>query len=103
MEPQQYQQPGPVMQETVKKRNGRKIAGIVLLIAPTAMIVVSIALYAVMNLLFNMSTQSTGLFDAQPGIVTALNIVLFLLGGLGMLAWLPCLIVGIVLLATQKK
>lgn len=90
------------MQPT-KKRNGRKIAGIVLLVTPSALILGAIILYAVLNFALASTKQSDTLSGTQSPVVTAANVLLFLLGALSTLAWLPCLIIGIILLATQKK
>ncbi len=106
MQPQQDQYNPPVPQplEPSKKRNGRKIAGITLLVTPTALIIVTVIIYALMNFVFagNSSTDSE-LFGSQSALTTGLNVLLFLTGTVGVLTWLPALIIGIVLLATQKK
>jgi hypothetical protein len=107
MQPQQdqYSMPTATPPEAPKRRNGRKIAGITLLVAPTALIVVTVIIYALMNFAFaNNSSPSDGeLFGSQSPLTTSLNVLLFLTGALGVLTWLPALIIGIVLLATQRK
>jgi hypothetical protein len=88
------------------QRNTRKFAAIWLLVGPTALIVFSITAYAVANLIFNNSVNiennSAELFGQQPVVATIINIILFITGLLGVIAWLPGIIIGIVLLATKK-
>ncbi|MNH50433.1 hypothetical protein D3C73_20470 [compost metagenome] len=88
------------------RRNTRKITAIWLLVGPTALIVFSIAAYAVANLIFNsgvnMQNNNAELFGQQPVAVTIINIILFITGLLGVIAWLPGIIIGIVLLATKR-
>lgn len=108
MNPEQQsplQQQPAVSSEQPAPRSHRKLLGILLIVGPTALIVGSILLYAVINFIISAasSPDSSGLIGNQPMIVTILNVVLFLFGAVSVFAWLPCLIIGIVLLATQKK
>lgn len=106
------------------RTNRRKLVwGLVCLIGPTALIIVALLGYAVANFVFstgagpsisdcptvdgivqgaNCMPEDT-LFNEEPSpIKTILNIVLFLVGVISILTWLPGIIVGIILLATRK-
>ncbi len=72
------------------------IWGLIALIGPTALIIISIVVYAVVNV----TIASTG---GSSGISTVANIILFLVGAVATLTLFPGIIVGIVLLATRKK
>ena len=78
-----------------KKKDGKLIAGLWLLIAPTALLIVTFLLYAIINFVF----FSVGGNDIARVI---LNVLLYIAGVIGVLTWLPGIIVGIVLLATRK-
>ena len=85
-----------------KKRNGRKIAGLILVIAPSALIVLGIGLAFGTTML--RITLGDGLALGDIPLYARISAILtFLMVGVGILAWLPCLITGIVLLATQKS
>ncbi len=76
-----------------------------LLIAPTALFIVTFILFAVINLIFNQTMQLPADGEAlapTPLIVTITNIILFLTGVVSVITWLPGIIIGIVLLATKK-
>lgn len=94
-------------QETLQKtkRNPRTIAGIILVAGPTALIALSLLLYAIANFIAASTTASNpdDLFGEPTPMSAFINIILFILGALGVIAWLPCLIIGIVLLASKKK
>jgi hypothetical protein len=89
---------------TVKKMATRTKVALLLLIGPTAIIILDLMLYALMNWVFSTpaSSPSSDLFAAQTGASVFVNVLLFILGLIGILAWLPGLITGIVLLATKK-
>jgi hypothetical protein len=77
-----------------------------LLIAPTVLIIVAFLLFAVINFVFNPTTQLPAdgeAFAPTPIGITIVNILLFVMGSVSVLTWLPALIIGIVLLATTKK
>lgn len=76
------------------------IWGLVCLIAPTAIIVLSILVYAVVN--FVTASSGASYYEASSGR-TIVNIVLFGLNAIAVLTWLPGIIVGIILLATRKQ
>lgn len=104
MQPQApFTNPVPTNNELPKKRNSRKIAGIILLVAPTALIIITLVMYAVMNIAFASSGSNGDLFRDRSPATSIMNIFLFIFGTIGFLSWLPALIIGIVLLATQKK
>ena len=98
------------MEQTVQtmphRITGRTKAALWLLIAPTAIIIVTFTLVAILNLVFNQTMWLTAdgeAFAPTPIVVTLANVGLFSLGGLGVITWFPALIIGIVLLATAKK
>jgi hypothetical protein len=92
------------------KLDGRTKGALWLLIGPTALLILTFMLYAIINLISagvaEPAPVSSGtpdsLFAEDPAGTTAANIILFLFGALGVLTWLPGLIIGIVLLATKK-
>ncbi len=76
-----------------------------LLLGPTVLIAVSFALFALLNLVFNPTfwpTPDTANFAATPVFITILNVILFTIGSIGIVSWLPGIIIGAVLLATKK-
>lgn len=85
-----------------KKRNGRKIAGLILVIAPSALIILGIALAFGTMMLRSALGDGIALGDT-PLYARISAILTFLMTGVGILAWLPCLIIGIIFLATQKS
>lgn len=113
------------------KKDGKKVTGIVLLVAPTALIILAFLLYAVINwIAVGMSTHPTtfectsttqdfsssnGISSGQdedcanqligttPLFVTISNVILYIMGVIGVLTWLPSLVIGIVLLATRRS
>jgi hypothetical protein len=68
-----------------------------LLIGPTGLLITTFVLYALVNWLLD----SAGLLNSNALAVT-LNIILFLIGVLAVVAWLPGIVAGIVLLASKK-
>ena len=79
-----------------RKITGRTKLALWLMIGPTALLIVTFAGYAAVNLAFS------GTVDESP-IKVVLNVLLFLVGVISVVAGLPGLITGIVLLATPKK
>lgn len=95
------------------------------MVAPIAGIVLSIFLYAIVNFIFSGVTTepatssdmslsdgasiaqgadaSDDLFGETPIFKTIANIVLFLLGSVSMLAIVPCLVIGIVMLNRRRN
>lgn len=77
------------------------IWGLISLIAPTVLIVATFLAYGIVNFIFGMTTNS---IPSEPSVVKALlNVILFILGSLGVIAWLPGVVVGIILLVSRKK
>ena len=70
--------------------------GLISLIGPTALIIIALLGYAVANFAF-------ASFEQPSQAKTILNIVMFLVGAVSVLTWLPGIIVGIILLATRKQ
>lgn len=85
-------QPAP---SVAANNNTRKIVALWLLIGPTALMIVSLILYAVINF------ATAG--SSNPAFSSVVNVILFLVGAISTLTWLPGVIIGIVLLTTQKK
>lgn len=91
---------------TAPTKNKRKILALWLLIGPTALIIGSIILYAIVNFILasTMTAPAEGeTFGPQSPIQSILNIILFLVGAISVVTWLPGIIAGIILLTTQKK
>lgn len=106
---------------------------IFLIVGPAAMVIGSILLYAIANFIISSvsptttsvtdvsSISGTSLADGaaaaqeadaeqlfgeegQGGIFrTITNVLLFLLGSVGMLAFIPCLVIGVILLSKRRK
>ena len=111
MEPQQNNepafapaQPEPTTTATIaKSSHKRTVLALWLMIGPTALIVVAILLYAIMNVMFAQATPTgDDLFAEQTAGQTIANVVLFIVGAISVITWLPGLITGIILLATKK-
>ena len=81
----------------VPTNNNRKILALWLLIGPTALIIGSILLFAIVNFLFSSQLNEGSV------IKSIINIILFLAGAISVVTWLPGIIAGIILLTTQKK
>lgn len=113
----------------IVRNNKRKLRwGLICLIAPTVLLIFWIATYVVSNFAFtstqaptnsactettmpmspstqdsaNVAQDCSKLFDDPPAGRTIINIVLFLVGALVVITWLPGIIIGIILLATRK-
>ena len=93
------------------KSKKQLIWGLVCLLGPTALIIIAILLYAIVNFIAASTatpvttdiTTDTGLFNDPSPVQMITNIILYVVGVVGTLAWLPGLIAGIILLATRKK
>ena len=70
------------------------IWGLVFLIGPSALFVLALIIAAISNF---------GFGAGNPPVRTFVNIIVFLMGAVVVLTWLPGIIAGIVLLATRKK
>lgn len=93
------------MNPAVAKANKTKLIwGLICLIGPTVLIIATILGYALVNFLVGSTTQPTGDdgFAQASLFVTATNIIMYLVGTIGVLGLLPGIVIGIVLLATRK-
>jgi uncharacterized membrane protein len=84
----------------------RKTLALWLLIGPTALIVTAVILYAVANFIIASTAPTPGngeMFGAPSTFGMVVNVVLFLVGSVSVITWLPGIIIGIILLTTQKK
>lgn len=80
---------------TIERTNKLKLTwGIICLVAPTALILLSIILYAIVQFVAG---------DSLSTVRTISNVILFLTGAVAVMTWLPGIIVGIILLATRRK
>jgi hypothetical protein len=105
-EPSLVQTPLNTPEETVQtpfqelpKKSHKKLLGLLLLIGPSALLLLSILLYSVANLMAN--SQPTGtdqLFPEPTPLLVVANIFLFIVGGISVITWLPGIIIGIILL-----
>lgn len=116
MESQQNDQPAfapaqpttPTPIDAIAKSNHKRtILALWLMIGPTALIIVTIALYALSNFISEQIDPGPDLTTTMYGAPTLggmlINFALFIIGATAIMAWLPGLITGIVLLATKKK
>jgi hypothetical protein len=118
MNPQPNQQPpsnsqpivppspsNPQEQPQASPRKLHKKLALMFLIGPTALILIAVILSAFSNFI-NSSSQpvpaSGDLFGETNPISTVLNIIVFLLGALGILVWLPGIIIGLILLLNKN-
>src|SRR5690349_15524065 len=87
-----------IMPQGTAKKSYKKL-GLFFLLGPTILIVVAIALSAIANLTAG-SAQPTdaNLFGETSPLTSALNVIVFLVGGVAALAWLPGIVIGIILL-----
>lgn len=79
---------------------------LVCLIGPTALIIISVIAYAVVNFVTASATPQAAndeLFANQPFGINIFNIILYLAGATAALTWLPGIIAGIVLLALRRR
>jgi hypothetical protein len=96
----------PEQVEGIRRSNKKKLIwGLVCLIAPTALLIITIIGYAIINFVtgsFSSSNQDSTF--AQPSTVHTIgNVIIFIIGAISTLTWLPGIIGGIILLATRKK
>jgi hypothetical protein len=95
----------PVADNTVAKSNRKRtILALWLMIGPTALIIVSVLGFALVNYITAQTAPEAGALFSEPSAgPSAMNIILFIVGAVSVMAWLPGLIIGIILLATKKK
>ena len=110
MQPNVPPAPAAVNTATIQKTNKLKTTwGIICLVAPTALVVVSIIAYAILNFIAGSQeaaqVASDSLFaEAGPSpLHTIGNVLLFLVGAIAVMTWLPGIIIGIILLATRTR
>jgi hypothetical protein len=81
--------------------------GLVCLIGPTALGILALLLYAIINFIIGTTshnvTDSVSTVSVTPIGQLVVNIILFMIGLLSVFTFLPGIIVGIVLLATRKS
>ena len=95
-------QPHPSQQN--KSNKTQLIWGLVCLIGPSALLILTILTYAVINMISGSSTTDEASLFAEPSVgETALDVIMYLVGAATVLTLLPGIIVGIVLLATRKS
>lgn len=92
----------------IQKTNKLKtIWGIICLVGPTALVVVSLIAYFVLHYATGGSWQyahgDSSMFAEPPMIRTIGNILLFCVGAIAAITLLPGIIIGIVLLATRQR
>ncbi len=115
-----------VQSAALKRSNHLKLVwGLVCLIAPTAIFIGALLLYAVSNFIFSgmapasepcpsgpgsiasgicrADTEDPALFAQDSPVKSIINVFIWLAGLLSVLTWLPGIIVGIILLATRKE
>jgi len=102
-------QPTETTYPAQKKIDLRMKVALWLLISPTALIIVTFAAFAVLNILMGaVPPDQDAALNPNPDspqtllTLTIVNTALFVIGSLASVAWLPALITGIVLLATRK-
>ena len=79
---------------------------IFLMVAPTALLIVTILAYAIVSFIFYnaISESSFNALDSQPNLFkTIINIIMFLVGAISTVSFLPGLIVGIVVLVKRLE
>jgi len=103
----QVQQPPQAGVHTSRKKlASRTKLALWLMIGPTALFAIALTLLALTNLIFNPTfwpTPDTEDFAATPIGITIVNVLLFTVGAIAALAWLPGIITGAVLLAKKPK
>lgn len=111
MDQQQPQEPTghastPIQTTYIPIDRKRKKIALLLLIGPTALIISSVILYAILNFVFSSISQGSNegeMFATQSPIQHVVNVLLFLVGSVSVLAWVPGIIGGIILLATKRE
>lgn len=96
----------PMAPAAARKRDPKLTWGLVCLIGPTALIVVSIMAYAIANFIISSTAgpdMSSGILSEPSVGARIVNVILFIIGAISVITWLPGLIIGIALLATRKK
>lgn len=101
--------PAQIDSAQVSKANKLKtIWGIICLVGPTALIIISLIAYAILNFAlgttWGYSHGYSGNIATSPSMVQTIgNIALFIVAAIATLTWLPGIVIGIILLATRKR
>lgn len=82
----------------MSKMDKRSVGALWLIIGPIALLIVTFFLYALLSWF-----TGTPLNDTLSVLQVILNVVLFIIGVVAVLAILPGIIIGAILLATKKK
>lgn len=94
----------PIPAQTTPRASKRTLIwGLVLLIAPTVLIIASFVLFAIASSLPTSPAASGSLFNDPSPAARILNIIGMLASAIGGIAWLPGVVIGIVLLVKRKK
>src|SRR6478752_5607220 len=84
-------------QPTPARRDKRQLVwGLICLIGPTALIVVSILAFALANFIGSMATGPEAFNTSPPLAAKLINVILFIAGALSVITWLPGVIIGII-------
>lgn len=108
MEPTQTNPSPTITANRPDERTRKKLLvwGLISLIGPSALIIITILLYALFNFLALNNAAPSGSgedFLTHPPIGQSIvNIILFLVGTITVLTWLPGIIVGIILLVKRQ-
>lgn len=87
----------PEQIEQIRRSNNKKLLwGIVCLVGPTMLLILGVQGYAIANFMFG------GLSGDDSAARPFVNILLFLIGIVSILTWLPGIIGGIILLAKRQ-
>lgn len=92
----------PYQQPQAPVRKSHKGLALAFLIGPTALFVGALICGAIAMQLPAASVDEFGMADADSPVKTALNVLAFAFGSIGVLTWLPGVIIGIILLVRKK-
>jgi hypothetical protein len=87
----------------INKMTGRTKLALLLLIGPSALWVIVFILFAVTNFVFTSTLSDIGVDAGTSVINTIVNVILYLVGVVAFITWLPGIITGIILLATKPQ
>ena len=92
------------MSPNQQRMNKRKLIwGIVCLAAPTTLIILTLIMFAVVNFIMSANAPTSGSgFGTPSPVATIINIILYGIGGLGVITLVPGFVIGIILLVTRK-
>jgi len=77
---------------------GQQTAGVLLIVSPIALLILSIIIYAIVNWVMTPAGSTT----VGTGTTVA-NVIFFSVGIIAFLAFVPCLVAGIILLNAKPK